>query len=149
MIFHTSNYASLDKIPENYIKVSISGAISDQIAENIDVHEKRLAPSWDIYKEYKETNDYKLYTKRFKEEILSNVDLDDIIEELRTNYGDKHVVLLCYEKPNEFCHRHIVAEAIEEKYGIQVPEVGIDYLNYERKKYKYFFINKYKIGAPK
>ena len=39
-------------------------------------------------------------------------------------------------QPDEFCHRHIAGEAISEKYGIEVQELGVDYNNYELKDYK-------------
>jgi len=39
---------------------------------------------------------------------------------------EKNPILLCYEKAEEFCHRHIVAEYIELKYGIKVRDIEID-----------------------
>ena len=32
-------------------------------------------------------------------------------------------VLLCYEKPGDFCHRRLVAKWLEVKLGIMVPEI--------------------------
>jgi len=32
---------------------------------------------------------------------------------------------LCYEDSEDFCHRHIVAEYINIKYGIEVREISI------------------------
>ena len=37
----------------------------------------------------------------------------------------KDKVLLCYEDPLLFCHRHIVAAWLESELGIIVPEVAI------------------------
>lgn len=34
----------------------------------------------------------------------------------------KGYVLLCWEKPGEFCHRRLVAQWIYDKLGIEVPE---------------------------
>lgn len=35
------------------------------------------------------------------------------------------VVLLCYEKPGQFCHRRLVAEWFEQELGLVVPELEI------------------------
>jgi hypothetical protein len=36
-------------------------------------------------------------------------------------FGD-NVILLCYEKPGDFCHRHIVADWLESNFGMRVDE---------------------------
>ena len=65
-----------------------------------------------------------IYTERFKNEILENIDINEIFKSWSFKYGPlKKFVLLCYEEPNEFCHRHIVAEAIENKYSIKILEI--------------------------
>ena len=35
-------------------------------------------------------------------------------------------ILLCWERPGEFCHRRLVAEWIESETGLFVPEAGTD-----------------------
>ena len=108
-----SFYDNINNLPKDYILVSISVDISEEIKNKINIWERRLAPSWSIYKEYNETNDKEKYTKRFYEERLSKIDLDEIIRGWEYQYGcGKTFVLLCYEKPDEFCHRHIVLEEI-------------------------------------
>lgn len=89
-----------------------------------------LAPSWDLVKWYKNKQKEGSVTeediKRYISIYLSMLrDRDDkIIDILLTlkNY-DKDVVLVCYEKPDEFCHRHILASYIREKYGIDITEL--------------------------
>jgi hypothetical protein len=56
------------------------------------------------------------YERRYREEVLSKLDANKIYETL------KGQVLLCWEPPGEFCHRRIVADWIQEKIGIEVPE---------------------------
>tara|TARA_Y100001963_G_C6428175_1_gene285790 strand:+ start:168 stop:524 length:357 start_codon:yes stop_codon:yes gene_type:complete len=34
-------------------------------------------------------------------------------------------VLLCWETPNQFCHRHMISEWINKETGIHVPEVKL------------------------
>ena len=80
MKIYTSYYANIKNIPTNYTLVSISGAISDVIKKNIHIHERKLAPSLDIYNQYQESRNEKQYIKRFLEERLPKVDLFDMIE---------------------------------------------------------------------
>lgn len=76
---------------------------------------KKLAPKWSFFNEWKNgshkgDNDY--YTKHFKEEVLDKLDPAKVIKELEELAGvssDK-IILLCYEKPDDFCHRHLVAD---------------------------------------
>ncbi len=86
---------------------------------------KKLAASWSIW------NDYHLsminseqaknreaakksactaYTNRFKDEILGNFDAVEVVKNIFKLADGKTPVLLCYEKPEDFCHRHLVAE---------------------------------------
>ena len=37
-----------------------------------------------------------------------------------------NIILLCHEGVDEFCHRRIIADYIELKTGIYIPEVSID-----------------------
>lgn len=72
---------------------------------------KKLAPSWDIYSKYKEglytTADY---TQHFNDERLSLLKKENVVSELCKLSNDHNIVLLCYEKPGKFCHRHIVVK---------------------------------------
>ena len=141
MIWYTSYYKQIENIPSDYIKVSISRSIPDYINNVVDIWDKRLSPSYCILKEYKSSSEgiqrEKQYVKRFKDEVLSKIDFNTIIK----SWGNKSnkYVLLCYEKPDSFCHRHIVAEAIEERYSInsiKVQEFGINYNTHELKDYR-------------
>ena len=38
---------------------------------------------------------------------------------------EKDPILLCYEKEGQFCHRHVLAEFVNLKYGIYVPDISI------------------------
>jgi uncharacterized protein (DUF488 family) len=57
------------------------------------------------------------YTKRFNRQ-LDALHFSDVIKYLHD--GD---VLLCYEAPNQFCHRHLVAAWLR-KHGITVEELA-------------------------
>lgn len=89
---------------------------------------KEVIPSWkDIVEPYKENLLSKVeYTVKYKrmldsQEFAIRIMLEEIKEKAST-LGLQDIVLLCYEKPGRFCHRHILAEWIKEKAGEEVEE---------------------------
>ena len=73
-----------------------------------------LAPSWALIK----LTDEAQYCKGYAE-VLAKLDAKAVYEFLG---GD--AILLCWEKPGEFCHRRLVADWLEQHLGIKVPEWG-------------------------
>jgi len=151
MKFVTSYYARINEIREkypDYIIVSISGGLEEYIKPLIDIWDKRLAPKRDFFNVYKNSppgfKREQEYVKQFKKRVLireDDVTLNDILKSWSDRAGlNKTFVIMCYEanEPGSvsFCHRRIVAEAIEQKYAIDVPELFFDYENYEIKDYK-------------
>ena len=59
-----------------------------------------------------------IYTRRYRDEVLSELD------PLRVAGVLDNSVLLCWESPGKFCHRHIVARWLEDATGCEVPEFG-------------------------
>lgn len=138
----TSYYGQLAELKEkhpDYFLVSISDWIPDEILQTVDIHDKSLAPSKDIYNEYEESKNWRKYTQRFKDERLPKVDmLDKLVEwEEKANEIGKStdtIVLMCYEGIGDFCHRFIVAEAIEKEFNTNVKE--FKYENYDKVDYR-------------
>lgn len=77
-----------------------------------------LAPSWDMLLEYRTTKNEERFRRRYKEEILSNLNPQKVLEDL-----GEDAVLLCWEGANDFCHRRVVAEWLQEKLGLEVKEL--------------------------
>ena len=80
---------------------------------------KKLAPTWDILNSWKNgvyKNDINHYTQEFKKQILDKLDINTVLHDLLNISENKlhNVILLCYEKPGDFCHRHLVADWITE-----------------------------------
>jgi len=140
MTFGTSYFANIKNIRTNhpdYILVSISLNTTPELDRSVDFSDKRLSPTPFILNDYKGNPNEIEYVKRFKA-VLQNIDLNSILKEWASKYGaNKKYILICYEKPSDFCHRHIIAEEIENKYNIEVPEIDIDLNKYYRKDYKY------------
>ena len=80
-----------------------------------------IAPTPDILEKCKSS--HAEYEKRYKAEVLSIFkDVSTLINKISYISGGKEVALCCYEKPSDFCHRHIVAKWLEEQAGIEVKE---------------------------
>ena len=94
-----------------------------------------LAPTWDMVNIIKKGNveplrklygaEYvfccsaeELYTRAYRDIILSKLDYRDIL----ARYGD-NICLVCFCKPGDFCHRHIVAEWLMESTGQVITEL--------------------------
>lgn len=88
-----------------------------------------LAPEYKMFMDWKKGNiDNMEYTHIFKKH-LDTLDKEAV---RRFILGfDKPVILLCYEKPKDFCHRHIVADWIENNLDIRVDEYDQDVINKE------------------
>ena len=60
------------------------------------------------------------YLKRY-DDILSRLKVDEVFNTIKDISQGKDVALCCYEKPGDFCHRHLLAEWFT-KNGYEVKE---------------------------
>jgi uncharacterized protein (DUF488 family) len=77
----------------------------------------KLAPTYEMIREYKATLDQRKYIEEYHDYILSKLDPKVIYEEL-----GEDAILLCYEEHDQFCHRHIVSDWLNKSLGIIVTE---------------------------
>ena len=63
------------------------------------------------------------YVRRYREEILDQVDLESIIESL---LEDGAAALLCVERDPEACHRSLIAERLAERHGVTISHIRPD-----------------------
>lgn len=80
-----------------------------------------LAPRKDWFWEWKNnrlSNDW--YVEKYSETVLSKLNPENVVEDLGDN-----AVMICYEKPGDFCHRHIIADWLHKNTGIEVKEVSL------------------------
>ena len=83
---------------------------------------KALAPSYSILMSFKRDQNEALYTKQYTEKILNRLDPDLVIRDLQTMAAESQdIALICYERPESFCHRHLVANWLSE-HGITCKE---------------------------
>jgi uncharacterized protein YeaO (DUF488 family) len=71
----------------------------------------------EITKEYYEECYYQMLLDR-KDQIAQNIPY--------LKNGERDVVLLCYEKPTDWCHRHILARFLNEHFDLDIQEYKFD-----------------------
>ena len=64
---------------------------------------------------WKENHDNDSYIKCFNEQVLNKLNATDVVLDFSRlsygfNIGENDIGLICYEKPSDFCHRHLVAD---------------------------------------
>ena len=106
--------------------ISISGDRGRSVGFNGKAIPK-LAPKrafWDIWHDnigkIPEEENNRYYIEQYYKKVLSKVDIEELLKD------EKDPILLCFEKGQEFCHRHVLAEYIEMTYGIKVRDIKID-----------------------
>ena len=135
-MIYTSYFAKLKSLPYNVVPISICGKVPDWYK---GLQYKKLAPKYDFFMKWKENHDNDYYIKCFNEQVLDGLDAYDVVDNLYkllteeermlieiTNcppWSNPHVniALICYEKPSDFCHRHLVSEWLN-KNGIPCEE---------------------------
>lgn len=88
---------------------------------------KVLAPKYSFFKDYKDGKiNSKEYTEQYINQVLFSLSVNEVLKSLESFYPNaEEVTLLCYEKPEDFCHRHIVAEWLT-KNGFETKEKNYD-----------------------
>ena len=85
---------------------------------------KTISPSTDILLNCKQNT--KLYTERFNTEILQHLNPTEVYEQLTAISDNRDIALLCFEKPSDFCHRHLVASWLNDAMHLNIKEFRKD-----------------------
>ena len=135
-MIYTSYFAKLKSLPKNVIPISICAKAPDWYK---GLQYKKLAPKYDLLMSWKETKDEEHYMRVFHEQILGQLDAHTVINELYEMLPEQqktlwkmtncpcwenpmvNIALICFEKPTDFCHRHLVANWFQDA-GIEVEE---------------------------
>lgn len=111
-MIYTSYFAKLKEL-ENHdiIPISICAKAPDWYK---GLQYKKLAPKYGFFMEWKKNHNNDYYVKRFQSEVLDKLIVCEVLEDLfalkSLEDKGKGIALICYEKPSDFCHRHLVAE---------------------------------------
>lgn len=122
MKIYTSYFAKLKNIPEGIVKISICGKAPDWYT---GLQYKKVAPKYGFFMEWKQNHDNNFYIEHFNKEVLDVLDPQEVYNSLEKLSEGKDCVLICYEKPGDFCHRHLVADWLSDKLGIDVVELDV------------------------
>jgi hypothetical protein len=76
-----------------------------------------LAPSIDLLNRFRAGLSWPAYVKEYQRDVLGKLDPAKVLDDL-----GEDVILLCWEKPGEDCHRRLVAEWFEKHLSVKVPE---------------------------
>lgn len=110
-MIYTSYFANVKYLPQNLWPISIAGRAPDGW---LGAEYKRLAPKWEFFKVWKENHDNEYYICEFNSQVLSKLHIPSVVQEiLRMTPKGMSPCLICYEKPGDFCHRHLVADWLE------------------------------------
>ena len=85
---------------------------------------KELKNDLNAYLEFKKQIEDE-YIKSYYDIRLKDLDIAELLNTLNEKYGND-IILLCHEPVNEFCHRRLIADYLEIKTGIYIPEVSVD-----------------------
>ena len=135
---YTSYYANIKNIPANYLMVGISQFCPEWLKDNapdnfLFMRGNFLAPTKELLNDIKSGNiDQFEYRKRYEEqfdEFFKNASyqyktVDQWYQAMDEEFSDKYqaIVFLCYEKPSDFCHRHILRDILNHKHHIRIEE---------------------------
>lgn len=134
-MIYTTYFGKVRALPENVIPIAICGKMPTGVEM---LRYPKLAPKIGFFREWKENHDNAFYVRSYKEQVLASLTPEQVLRELyelldeqtKSKMGTEpwhsniHIALVCYEKPDSFCHRHIVARWLT-KSGIPVREWGM------------------------
>lgn len=115
-IIYTSYFAKIKQLEKNnIIPISICGKAPDWYK---GLQYKKLAPKYGFFMEWKKNRDNDYYIEHFQKEVLDILDITSVMRDfvnLLSDRSSQHdIELICYEKPSDFCHRHLVANWLNE-----------------------------------
>ena len=112
-MIYTSYFAKLKELEKNnIIPIAICAKTPDWYK---GLQYKKLAPKYGFFMEWKKNHDNDYYIEHFQSEVLDQLNATEVILDFSRliysfNIGENNIALICYEKPSDFCHRHLVAE---------------------------------------
>ncbi len=115
-MIYTSYFAKIKLLPSNIIPISICGKKPDWYK---GLEYKPLAPKYNFFQEWKRNHDNDYYTDHYKKEVLKGLNVMTVMQRLYSMANFMEVALICYESPDKFCHRHLVAKWINEWAGYE------------------------------
>jgi uncharacterized protein (DUF488 family) len=121
-MIYTSYFAKLKSLPDDIIPISICAKAPDWYK---GLQYKKLAPKYDFFMKWKENHDNEEFVENYVAQVLKQLNpvkvVADLYYQLDADYCSCDIALICFEKPSDFCHRHLVADWLT-KNGFQCEE---------------------------
>ena len=91
---------------------------------------KKVAPKWQWWKywhdtyagKYESEESKSYYMSAYKKTVLDVLDKRMVIDELNSIANGKNLYLLCFETPEKFCHRHLLANWLNDGLNEKIVE---------------------------
>ena len=117
----TSYFANIRNLPDSFEPVSIARWPPKWFKGK---KYAILAPPNEILAMHRVDEKYAahgFYSTDFHHRVLDLLNPDDVVRNLHAMTNKPNIALLCYEKPGDFCHRHLVADWLNQ-HGIECLE---------------------------
>lgn len=82
----------------------------------------KVVPTREMLKDYKATGNTQNYKVHYWYDVLKQYTPQEIVSDIERMTENKDCVLLCFEKPSDFCHRHLLATWLN-KNGYDIKEL--------------------------
>ena len=141
-MIYTTYFAKLRHLPSNIFPISICAKAPDWYKGE---QYKKLSPPYELLMSWKKNHDEDYYVSQFKSDVLDKLtpslvltdlelklppDIRDSLDDYVIMNKNYHIALVCYEKPEDFCHRHLVADWLRsygDKIGICIEVKEFEY----------------------
>ena len=120
-MIYTSYFAQIKKFPDNFEPICIARWKPKWYRGRIEVG---LAPTDSLLRWWRASNKDEQAQAKFRQQylgMLNHYSPIAVANILQTLANDKIPILLCFEKSDDFCHRHILAEWFNQ-HGIECEE---------------------------
>ena len=112
MKVYTSYYSKISRNPRGLVPVRVSTSAPSWFPFELE-EIPELYPGWDLVSGIKNGSLDKEAYERIYRDKLKRLDKDHIIQvlnDISQRHQGRDLVLLCYEKTGDFCHRPFIAE---------------------------------------
>jgi uncharacterized protein YeaO (DUF488 family) len=118
-MIYTGYYSRIKDYKVAGLKV-VSISVSEPKAVTVDGKIPQLSPNQSLFEDYKKgAVGYMEYKSRYLDQ-LDGIGIKEILRSIHS-FGDD-IVLLCWEAPDKFCHRHILADYINKRTKLEIKE---------------------------
>jgi len=87
-----------------------------------------VAPTWTLLNEYKLNGNWESYKEIYLDQIRKSPEAQEWIQKRSNEALIGNILLVCYEKSNERCHRRLLAEEIARLINSEVNNSQAEYL---------------------